>query len=199
MTPTRPCRTAGGLIALATAATLLAALAGCASQPQAAAGTAKSNLPLAQSRIATTAPDAKFLLVQTGNVVTATSTPIWTYLFGSPKSGAIYAVMIQNGNASAPAPYGTAGLSAKEWAEVPGIDAWKVDSDAALDKALASASLQGKAVPYAMGMVSYVPKAATATVEPFVWNVVLDPEATGGAKPKTVSIDAATGQVKATK
>jgi hypothetical protein len=50
-----------------------------------------------------------------------------------------------------------------------------------------------------MGMVSYVPKAATATVEPFVWNVILDPEATGGAKPKTVGIDAATGAVKSTK
>jgi hypothetical protein len=198
MATTRLARPSGVLVALAMAALTLAALTACAGPP-ASGGTAKSNLPLARSSIATTAPDARFLLVQTGNIVTATATPVWTYLFGSPRTGTIYAVMVRDGNASAPMPYGTTDLSAKEWASVPGVDGWKVDSDVALDKALASASLQGKQVPYAMGMVSYVPKTSTATVEPFVWSVVLDPEPKSGSKTRTVSVDAATGEVKATR
>jgi hypothetical protein len=194
----RSSRMSAAIVAIAAGALVLVVIAGCAAQTP-AGGTAKSNLPLAQSKIATTAPDAKLLLVQTGNVVTATSTPAWTYLFGSPKTNTIYAVMVKDGTASAPMPYGNADLPAAEWAAVPGPDAWKVDSDVALEKALAAASAQGTSVPYAMGLVTYVPKTTTATVEAFVWNVVLDPEARGGAKAKAVNISAKTGEVKTTK
>jgi hypothetical protein len=197
MTRTSLSRLAAVLLSVAMTVLLLMALVGCGGQAPTAAGTAKSSLALAQSRIATTAPDAKLLLVQTGNVVSATSTPVWTYLFGSPKTNTIYAVMIQNGTASGPMPYGNADLPAAEWAAIPTTtDAWKIDSDAAVAKAFAAAGSQGKSIPYAMGLVTYVPKNTTATIEPFVWSVVLNPQANGGAVPKTINVNATTGEAK---
>ena len=200
MTKSRLARAAGVLIAVGLGVFLLASLAGCAgsgSSPSVAA-TAKGYLPAARSQLTTTAPQGKLLLVQTANIASTTSTPVWSYLFGDPKTSVIYAVMVQNGKPSPAMRYGVASLTATEWAAVPTADAWKVDSDAAYQKAVA-AYPKGASAPYAMGFVTYVPKTATATIDPFVWSVAFNPEGGPGVTPTTVKVNATTGAASVSK
>ena len=157
-----------GAVALA----LVAILAACGGNAATTVKgtTAKGALPVAKSALSTTAPDAKLLVVQTASAVSATATPVWGYLFGSPKSDKTYVVYVENGKATPPQEYGQAGLSAAEWSAVPGTDVWKIDSDEAYKKAFAAAGGKGTPPAWAMGLVTYVPKAAaTSTVQPFVW------------------------------
>lgn len=165
------------------------------------AKTAKGSVAVAQSALSTTAPDAKLLLVQTANVVTATSTPVWQYLFGSPKDGSIFAVTVADGKVVSTQPYGSAGMDAVEWDAVPSADEWKTDSDAAYKSALAFNKENNDKMPWAMGFVTYVPKSAqtSTTIDAFVWSVSFDPMGTLGAPPAAINVDAKTGVASAPK
>ncbi len=153
--------------------------------------TAKNAYPTALTAVeATAAPDAKLLLVQTARTVTPTSTPVWAYLFGSPKSEKLFIVEVQNGKADKPTLYGTAAKGQIEWAKVPGIDQWKIDSDEAYVKAVQAAAIKGTP-PYLMGFLTYTPSSqATSTAEPFVWNVQFTSGFTG-----VIRVNATTGAV----
>jgi hypothetical protein len=147
---------------------------------------------VAQSELTTTAPDAKLLVVQTAEATVATATPSWVYLFGSPSTGRTYAVYIVEGKSMGAQEYGSAGLTDDEWSHVPDLDAWKVDSDVAYQKALSASGAKGDPAAYIMGLVTYMPAAETSTVEPFVWNVQFDP-GNSGATTSTVEVNATTG------
>lgn len=197
-------RTARSIKVVIAAAFLLAlaALAGCSGNSGGATllgPTAKSVLPAARSAMSTIAPDAKLLLIQTAQPVTATATPVWAFLFGSPKSDKTYVVYVGKGKATPASVYGAAGLSKTEWAAVPGADEWKIDSDQAYAKALPVSGGKGAPAAYGMGFVTFVPSSAgTATVKPFVWNVNFEP-GTSGATMATIQVDAKTGAVTAPK
>lgn len=180
---------------------LAASIAGCGDdkkqEPKEASGsTAKGSYELAKSKLSTTAPDAKLLVVQTASSVTSTGTPVWAYLFGSPKSDTIYIVYVNEGKAMPAQQYGSAGLSADEWKQVPaGIGEWKIDSDEAYRKALEASGAEGEPAQWVMGLVTYIPKSSTAdNVEAFKWNVNFDP-GTSGATTGTIEVDAKTGEV----
>lgn len=187
------------LMALAAAAVVTGCNKNTAETPSGGT-TAKGNVEVAKSSLSTTAPDAKLLLVQTANVVTETSTPVWQYLFGSPKDGSIYAVTVKDGKVVATEPYGTAGMEDAEWAQVPGADEWKIDSDAAYDAALKANSKNTKATPWAMGFVTYVPKSAesSTTIDAFKWSVAFDPQSQTGSA-NSVDVDAKTGEATVAK
>jgi hypothetical protein len=156
--------------------------------------TAKQALPVAESAISTTAPDAKLLLVQTAQAVTPTSTPVWSYLFGSPKSGMLYVVRVADGTAMPPSEYGKATeVGTFEWDKIPNLDQWKVDSDGAYEDAYAVSGAKSVPAQYVMGMLTYVPKTEeTSTAQPFVWAVQFDP-GTSGAVPNIINVNATTG------
>jgi len=188
-------------IVLALALVLAAgALAGCSnstpasstSAPKPAAMTAKDAYAIAITAVATSAPDGKLLVCQAADTITATSTPIWEYLIGSPKTNKVYAVLVQNGKPQA-SEYGSAGLSPAEWAAVPAADAWKIDSPEAHDKAL-TVYPSGKTAAYFMGFVTYVPKsAAKGASKQMTWIVSFDPASKGSETTSTVNVDMATG------
>jgi hypothetical protein len=166
-----------------------------ASKTVVAGATAKSGLSAAAAALTTTAPDAKLLVVQTDGAVTVTSAPVWSFLFGSPKSDKTYLVYVTDGKAGAASEYGTAGLSKKEWAVVPNADDWKIDSDAAYRTAQTAAGAS-TAGAYTMGFLTHVPQSETSsTTKPFTWYVSFDPAS--GATTGTVEVDANTGAVVA--
>ena len=179
------------------------ALAGCSSSGKSSstAGsgsspadtiTAKKTFAIAVSTLSTTAPDGKLLVAQVGGAVTPTSTPTWEFLIGSPKTDVIYAVSVSGGKGEFQE-YGKAGLSAAEWAAVPTLDAWKIDSNTAHDKAVV-VHPEGKSAAYIMGFITYVPKSAKgSTAKPMTWDVTFDPAAQGSAPTSTVEVDMTTG------
>jgi hypothetical protein len=189
----------GVVAGLGLAAALLAGCTQASTTTTAKAGaTALGNLAKAQSALSTTSPDAKLLVVQTAQPVTTTATPVWGYLFGSPSTDKTYMVYVSNGQSMGAKEYGTTGLSKDEWAKVPGSEAWKVDSDAALAKALPLSGAKGAPAAYVMGLLTYKPKNDTSTVEPFVWNVQFDP-GSSGATSKTILVNATTGAASVSK
>lgn len=174
----------------------LLTVAGCgkkssSTSTQPAGSTAKGGLTAARSALSTTAPDAKLLLVQTAQTASTTSTPVWAYLFGSPKSDKTYLVYVAGGKVMTKSEYGTSGLQKSEWSAVPGTDAWQVDSDAAFQKA-AQASKLNDATEYQMGMLFYIPRseAASTTTQPFTWYVSLR----SGTSTAAVEVDAKSGK-----
>jgi len=175
-------------------AVLTALLLGCNGTSGVASGpTALGTLPAAQSALATAAPDARLLVVQTASSVTATGTPVWVYLFGDPETDKTYLVYASDGQSMGAAQeYGTAGLSEAEWKDVPDTYTWKVDSDDAYTKALAASGATGDPAGYMMGLMTYKSSADTSTVEPLVWNVWFDP-GPSGATQSTVLVDAQSG------
>ncbi|HET6350585.1 MAG TPA: hypothetical protein VFG89_00430 [Coriobacteriia bacterium] len=164
---------------------------------QAKKDTAKSGIEVARAALSTSAPEAKLLMVQTATAVSATSTPVWGYLFGSPKTDKTYVVYVVNGEVMRSGEYGKAGMSAKDWAQVGAADAFKIDSDEAYTRALAvSGAKQGAAPPrYLMGLQTYVsPDTAKKTgAAPYTWYVVFDPGASG-ATSSTIDVDGNTGK-----
>lgn len=183
-------------LVLALALSLSMALVGCnksADKTTSSGNSAMDNVAVAKSSLSTTAPDAKLLLVQTANVINATSTPVWQYLFGSSKDGTIVAVTVEKGKVTSTQPFGSAGMDAAEWKLVPDSTDWKIDSDDALAAALKVDTKATANTPWAMGFVTYIPKSAVAstTIEPFVWSVSLDPQS---AAPSTVNVNAKTGE-----
>lgn len=176
-------------------------IVGCgkkAETPQAAGDTAGGGIATAQSALSTLAPDAKLLLVQTAMSTPATGTPVWAYLFGSPKDDKTYVVYVSEGAVMSAGEYGAAGLPAEEWAKVPTTTSFKVDSDAALTKAMEAAGIKEKP-GFSMGMTTYIPSAeATAAGTAFTWYVSLEPGASGGTT-ATVQVDVNTGKAKVDK
>ena len=188
------------LIALAvTSALAMGALAGCSSSstttattPVPAASSAMSAAKVAVSTLSTTAPDGRILVAQSASAITATSTPSWQFLIGSPKSDKLYAVMVANGKGQWQE-YGTAGLTAAEWKLVPAFTDWKIDSTEAHAKAVA-VHASAKTAPYVLGFVTYIPKTAGKTnTQPMVWYVSFDPAAQGKAPTSTVDVNMVTG------
>ncbi len=192
------------IISLALVLTLVG-VTGCGSkksststtQKPAQGQTAKQALPTAQSALATTAPDAKLLLIQTAQAVSTTSTPVWAYLFGSPKTEKLYVVRVSNGAAMPAQEYGSAkDLGKFEWDKVPNLDQWKIDSNEAYDRAYKASGAKTQPPQYVMGMLTYVPKTEqTSTAEPFVWAVQFDP-GQSGATPNVIDVNATTGATK---
>jgi hypothetical protein len=182
---------------VALALALVSIVAGCggnAASTTPTTGTAKDGLSMAKSALSTTAPDAKLLVVQTEEAVTPTTTPVWSYLFGSPKDDKTYVVYVTEGKVMSTSEYGTAGLSQTEWSAVPSADSWKIDSDEAHKKAAAAAGAKAEDA-YTMGFLTYIPSSETSdTAVAFVWYVSFDP-ATSSATTGTVEVDAKTGAV----
>ncbi len=154
--------------------------------------TALDSLSLAQSKLTTAAPDGKLLLVQTTGPTATTATPVWAYLFGSPKTSKLFVVQVNNGKAEGPSPYGTAEKDQIDWAKVPPSSEINIDSNEAYSKALTASKAKGTPA-YMMGLLTYVPSSqATSTAEPMVWNVQLDPSAGFNG---IVRVDAIDGKV----
>jgi hypothetical protein len=203
MTHNRSSRPVALLAAFGLAVLIAATVVGCgnktadtAAKTTAPVGkTALESLPIAKSALATMAPDAMLLFLQSEGTKDATQAPVWGFLFGSPKTDKTYIVYVRDGKAMPPAEYGVAGLGTKEWTRVAAADEIKVDSKDALEKARAKASATATAA-YSIGMLLHVPEAdTTATTKPFVWYVGFDPAS--GAASGTVTVDAKTGAVGA--
>jgi hypothetical protein len=195
-------------VALALVLTLsVGVLAGCGSNNTTdkssttrpvAATTAKTALKTAISTLSTTAPDGKLLVAQTAGPVTTSSTPVWEFLIGSPKTDVIYAVVVQQGKGQFEE-YGQANLTAKEWTEVPSIDAWKIDSDVAHEKAVAVYP-NGKNGAYVAGFVTFIPKGAeNEGTKALTWTFNFDPATKGKAATSTVNVDMGSGQASLAK
>lgn len=161
------------------------------------ASTALGSLEVAESALSTTAPDARLLIVQMMASSTPTGTPEWAYLFGSPSTDMAYLVYTADGEIMTSMEYGSVGLSADEWDDVPETRAWKIDSDAAYEKALAASGAKGDPAGYFMGLMMYKSSEDTSTVEPFQWNVWFDPGASG-ATTNLIVVDATTGETEVT-
>jgi hypothetical protein len=188
----------GSGVALALA--LMLAVAGCGSNAANSASTnasARESLPVAVSALSTMAPDAKLLVVQTSGAATPTSTPTWSFLFGSPKTDKTFLVEVKAGKVVSASEYGSAGLTAPDWAAVPSTDAWKIDSTDAYKKAVAAKGAKSGESAYSMGFLTYLPSTETSSdTKPFVWYVSFDPS-TSGASTSTVQVDAKSGTVLA--
>ena len=158
------------------------------------APTAKQQLSLAQAALETSVPDAKLLLVAAGSAITPTAPADWQYLFGSPKTGVTWAVLMQNGKATAMR-YGTAQLSAKQWAQVPSTDQWKIDSDVAHTAALSIYPGAKPESPYIIGFVTYIPPTAKSVQTPaMTWSISFQPDTRGSSPSSTVNVSAVTGK-----
>lgn len=193
-----------GLLVLAAVVLTGVLLVGCAQKASTTGTTVKTgktamgSLAVAKSALSTMAPDAKLLVIQTGQAVTTTATPVWGYIFGSQKTGDAYIVYVSNGVSMGAQDLGSAGLKASEWAKIPGTSAWKVDSDAAYTKAVAASGAHGTPNAYIMGFETYKAASDTSTIEPFVWLVQFDP-GTSGATTNTVTVDTRTGAASISK
>lgn len=190
-------------IALALALVLVVGvLAGCGSSSTAdkssttrptSTTSAKSALKIAFSAVTTAAPDGKLLVAQTAGPVTTSSTPVWEFLIGSPKTDVIYAVVVQQGKGQFEE-YGKANLTAAQWGQVPAIDAWKIDSDVAHEKAVAVYA-NGKNAAYVAGFVTYIPKGAESKdAKAMTWTFNFDPATKGKATTSTVEVSMTSGE-----
>ena len=183
---------------------VICALVGCGRTPKsadttaklataAATVTAKRAYAIAQSALSTVAPDGKLLLGQSTPPIIPTPTRDWEFLIGSPKNDELYAVNVKDGSAQFEE-YGAARFSASQWAAVPSLDDWKVDSDAALAKAL-TVHKEGKAAEYFMGFVTYEPTSTPTSQSRFLkWVITFDSRLQGTAPTSTVIVDMATGE-----
>lgn len=171
-----------------------AAIVGCGDKSDQRKDTALGTLSGARSALSTMAPDAKLLVVQTANVASATSTPVWAYLFGSPDTNATYIVFMQEGEAT-PYEYGEASLTATQWADVPSTDEIEIDSDEAHELAAKELSGADADAPWVMGLVTYLPGAEQSGVKQMSWSVTFNPEAAEEADIKVFEVDARTGKV----
>lgn len=184
-------------VALACVLVAVIAIAGCSKPASSSSSTPTGNTAMAAEKVAaaaltTMAPGAKLLVGESAQPLTTTSTPIWEFLYGNPKTDVLYAVLVNNGKARAQE-YGRAGLNAQEWSAVPGLDQWKVDSDAAQAAAL-KVLPSGSKAPFVVGFVTYVPKRATqATTKPLTWVFAFDKSTQGSAPTSTVNVDMNTG------
>jgi hypothetical protein len=142
------------------------------------------------------APDARFLLVQTSQIATMSPPATWSYLFASKSNKKIYLVAVTDGRAAGATSMGTSTLKPADYDKIPAPAAWKIDSSAAFDSAAAAYTERfGTAAPvdYAMGLATFVPNVSSG-IKPFVWSVKFAP-AGQGAQPREILVDATTGVV----
>jgi len=179
----------------ALAAIVTAGLLGCGggSDTPSSGPTALGSLSAAQSALATMAPDAKLLVVQTASSVTPTGTPVWAYLFGDPETDKTYIVYVSDAQSMGAQEYGTAGLSESDWADVPDSYDWKIDSDEAYASALEVSGAEGDPLAYMMGIMTFKSSEDTSTVKPLVWNVWFNP-GESGATENAIEVDANSGK-----
>jgi hypothetical protein len=170
-----------------------ALLVGCTKTAAVKTGpTARGNLPVAQSALSTTAPDAKLMSVRTYQPTGPTEAPAWIFLFGSPSMNSLFRVYVTNGQLVFVQPAGGVGLAASAWAAMPGTDAWTVDSDAAFAKAAAATKAVGTASAYSMGFETIKSSMDASAAQPFVWRVTLYTGSTNTTM-STVDVNATTG------
>lgn len=194
MTDARIRRSAAASLVLGVAAALLLLTAGCGQAGSDANKSAKSNLAAAQAAITAKGADAKLLVVQTAAGVTPTETPEWAFMFGTQGDNKIWIVSVKNGQATSVSEYGAAGLTAADWAAIPGTADWKVDSDEAYRKAMAASGAKTDPASYNMGFITYLPPSEeTSKTKAFTWYVAFDPGASG-ATTRTIAVDAKTGK-----
>jgi hypothetical protein len=177
---------------------LIALAAGCTSNSAntpSTAPTAKAAYQIAVSSLSTMAPQGKLLVAQTDGPISATTTTMtWEFLVGDPKSDKVYSVVVANGKAQAQEYAPSTGLSKEEWAKIPDVSAWKIDSDQAI-QAATKLYPNGKTARFLPGFVTYIPASAkTATVKPMTWIFNFDPSTKGSAPTSTVEVDLQTGQ-----
>jgi hypothetical protein len=171
---------------------MIALLAGCTSAPSGT--TAKAAYKLAMSSLSTMAPEGKLLIAQaTEPINSRTTTAGWEFLVGDPKTNKVFAVIVSNGKAQAQE-YGNAGLSASEWAKIPALSEWKIDSDKAIETAVKFYPA-GSTAQFFPGFVTYIPQSAsqTDTVKPMTWVFDFDPATRGTAPTNTVEVDLRSG------
>lgn len=154
---------------------------------------AKNAATVALSTLETAAPGGKLLGGETVARITATGTPMWQFLVGSPKDNSVYVVLVNNGRAQW-RQWGSVTMKTEEWSKVPTMTAWKVDSDAARTKALALHP-EGKNAKYSSSFMTYLPEAAVdKPVVPMQWVISFGPLPKGSKAPtSTVIVDMVTG------
>jgi hypothetical protein len=161
------------------------------------ADTAQGHYNAAEKSMKAVQPDAVFIVAQTPGVISADPSPEWIYLFASKKTNKGYAVTIAKGKSDKPLEISNKALLANEWAKIPPVSDWKIDSDVALEKASAAYTQRFGAKPpvkYGMAMPAFVSDSAANKATGFknmVWMVMFDPE--GKARP--IQVDAQTGEV----
>lgn len=186
-----------GLIVVALA--LVALVAACGGKgAKVKSDTALGNYDLAASSVATATPDAKLLMVQNAMGTKPGEAPTWVYVFGSPSKGTMYSVSVRQGLVMDVTDSGKAPLESGEWADVPGISKWKIDSDKAYDKAYEVSGAKSAPNSYSMLLETYIPKsAAESKTEPFTWYFSFDP-GESGATDKIIKVNAETGEASVT-
>jgi hypothetical protein len=156
------------------------------------ASTARKAAQRALSTLSTAAPDGVVLYIRTPTAVPATVTPAWEVLVGSPKTNNVYSVLILEGIARFHEA-GQVSFSPAQWEQVPGLSAWKLDSDVARQKAL-SVYPKGLKQKYVTGMLAYIPVSGSdTTARPLRWSVTFDPSEVGSAATSTVYVDVDSG------
>jgi hypothetical protein len=165
------------------------------------ADTAQGHYAAALKSVKAVAPDAVLVVVQTEIPATSTPSAVWIYLFASKKMNKAYAVTVSSGKPGKPLALATESLRADEWAKVPPVTAWKIDSDEAFKKAFAAYAERLNSTPpkqYSMGMALFVadtPENNASGVKPLVWSVTFDPSAGGVTATRQALVDAKTGAV----
>jgi hypothetical protein len=156
--------------------------------------TAKTSAEFALSELATIAPDGKILLGDSVAPVPATATPIWQFFVASEKKAMVYTVLVTKGKAQH-REYAKITLKAAEWAKVPALSAWKIDSGEARLKAL-TVYPQGKNAQFISQFLTYRPEGASKTgaAKPMTWQVTFDPASNKSKAPTTtILVDMVTG------
>lgn len=154
---------------------------------------AKEAAGVALSTLATEAPDAKILLGDTVAPVNATSTAMWEFLVGSEKKSMVYSVLVAN-QVGQFKQYGKIVLKHDEWAKVPSLSVWKVDSDAAVAKARVVYP-QGQKAAYIAEFLTYRPASAPKTAnKAMTWKITFNPSSNKSKLATTaVLVDMITG------
>ena len=161
------------------------------------ANTVQGHYNAAEKAMKAVKPDAVFIGAQTSGVISTVPSPVWVYLFADKKTNKGYAVTIAKGKSDKPLKLSSAALLANEWAKVPPVSDWKIDSDVALKKASAAYTQRfGAKAPtkYGMAMPVFVSDSAANKSRGFknmVWMVMFDPEGTA----RSIQVDAKTGEV----
>ena len=161
------------------------------------ADTAQGHYNAAEKAMKAVEPDVVCIVAQTPDVISAIPSPEWVYLFASKKTNKGYVVTISKGESDKPLEVSSEALQADDWAKVPPISDWKIDSDVALEKASAAYRQRFAAEPpvkYGMSMPAFMSDSAankSGGFKSMVWTVMFDPE--GSARP--IQVDAKTGEV----
>jgi len=155
---------------------------------------AKNSAMVALQTVDAKHPGVKLLYGQLVSPVTATATPMWQFLVGSPDDNSVYSTMVGGGKARWQS-YGSVKMDKAEWSKVPTTSVWKIDSDVALQSAL-KVYPNGKKGAYFTSFMTYLPNAALdRSTKPMVWVFNFDPSLNKGSAPtSTVLVDMVTGK-----